>query len=173
MGGRALTILGFSISATDFGATKGEENRLLQTTFRTMATQWHDEMLPEHFQAGAAAKYGYTARKGTHATGKARERSYVGKKEKATGENIDLVFSGATAAEATRLLDLRIGRRSAKVVLPRGLNRRHAKSRVDMRREVTTVLEQEVLFLERDGQTAFAVELADVLRSKKGRKNYR
>lgn len=159
-----MSIFGLQISTAEFGLTKTEEGAIRSRTFAEMARQWWREMLPDHFQADAAERYGYTARKGERTENK---RSYAARKAADGFGDVALVRTGRTRDLTLAMMDLRIGNKFAKVVLPRDWNFRHPASRVNMREEVTKILDVEARGLERVGSSAFAGQLSEVLYTKK------
>lgn len=134
----------------------------------TMAAHWHATYLPLHFLESAYQRYGYTRRKGVRDVEAFRvrraaevvmghrltadelereverflKRSYTARKIRRWGADLPLVFSGQTRTLA-RWPDIRVTRDKARVVLPRGLNRRHPESTINMRDEVTRIIPSE------------------------------
>lgn len=126
-----------------------------------MGREWHSRYLPQHFDESAYQRYGYYQRKGMGLTADSRafRRSYAGRKIRRFGHNRPLVYTGETLALA-RLLKLRVSSKQARVVLPQGLNRKHPKSRISMRDEVTRLLPDEVRELLEVGRRAFRESIA-------------
>lgn len=126
-----------------------------------MGREWHARYMPQHFEESAFQRYGYYQRKGMGlaADSRAFRRSYTGRKIRKTGANRPLVFTGETFALA-RLLKLRVTSKQARVILPQGLNRKHPKSRISMRDEVTRLNPDEVRALLDVGRRAFRESIA-------------
>lgn len=132
---------------------------VLTPGFAGMGKHWFTNFRDKHFTEAGAAEYGYTKRKGENLArgSKKWKRSYMGQKWRKHKHQLPLVFSG----EARRLS--RIGRIAAtakgvRVLMPRlgKLNYRHPKSKVDMRREMTTISNREVEKLVQVGDRAMA-----------------
>ena len=108
------------------------------------AKTWHSEFLGEHFKMSAFRRYGYLARRGQ--TGDQNSKhfrdSYSGRKLRTKGHMLPLVFSGLTK-NLSAWPDIRANGKLARVVLPRGFNRKNPHSRINMREEITTILPSE------------------------------
>ena len=161
--------LDFLSTRKELGVTGREFQGLKRDTFAAMGKEWHFRYLTLHFGADAPARYGYMKRKGENLSGKARRRSYVGRKERqfkvVDGAAMPLEFSGEGFRLAA-LLDLRVNSKQARVVLPRKFNLRNPKSRIDMRAELTKVLQPEADEITQVGATAFGRSLDAVYRFK-------
>lgn len=120
-------------------------NNAVKESLHDMASEWHDEMLPEHFTEAGAQKYGYYRRKGQglDRSGKAFQRSYTAKKLRMFGHEKPLVFTGE-GQQLARLRRIRATSKQATVVLPSKFNFRHAKSRINMREELTAITQGEI-----------------------------
>ena len=133
----------------------------MRDAFAAMGREWHRTYLPQHFEETAYHRYGYYQRKGMGLDRNARayRESYAGRKFRKRGHNRPLVNTGETLA-LSRLLKMYVTYRGARVVLPQGLNRKHPKSRISMRDEVTRLLPDEVRALVEVGRRAFRESVA-------------
>lgn len=157
-------ILNLKLDRQELGVTGRQFQQLKRTTFAAMGREWHAHYRHLHFLEGAFARYGYTRRKGMRqAPGSKGFRStYTGRKLRKYGHFRPLVFSG-DSEQLSRLLDLRVSANQARVVLPRGFNRKNPKSQIDMRAELTRVLQPEADEIAQVGATALGRELDDLL----------
>lgn len=117
---------------------------VLIPTMRDALTHWHSKFRPKHFTAEGANEYKYAARKGEKMTRgtKAFNRSYTGRKLASKGHSRPLVFSGVSE-RLSRIRDIRVTSKRGRAILPPGFNRKHPKSRIRMRDEVTRVSTRE------------------------------
>lgn len=124
----------------NFPPKKSAWNKKLTEVFRAVGRYWHEHFLPKHFTEAGAREYGYFARKGERLPpgSKAYRRSYTGRKERRFGHTLPLVHSGLSRSLA-RLLKLRVSSKGGRVLLPTGFNRKHPKSRIVMRDEITRI----------------------------------
>jgi len=145
------------ISARQFQAAKRE-------VFRAMGREWHGQYLRLHFTADATSRYGYVRRKGEAKTpgSKGFASTYVGRKLKRFGHSRPLVFTGE-GERLAQLLDLRASSTQGRVVLPRKFNWKNPKSRVDMRAELTKVIQPEADELSQVGATQLGREVDHAL----------
>lgn len=111
---------------------------------------WQKERRPRHFRGDAAQVYGYTPRKGDPGSGVKFVGSYVYEKLLAVGHRRPLEYSGklkrATAfARYSRTRTKGEAYPGAKLVLPMAgaANLRHPASKINMREELTTILQPE------------------------------
>ena len=125
------------------GAVPGVARRKLpawkKAAYLAAGIDWHRHALPKHFTRAGAKAYGYAPRAGE--PGNTRrggfKRSYTGRKLAKMGHTRPLVYSGMSE-QLTRMRDVRATSKSARVIIHApGFNRRHPKSRADMRAEVT------------------------------------
>ena len=100
-----------------------------EQSLKAGAVEWHEEIRPGHFTAEAHRRYAHAP----------RSRRYNARKRKYTGQSIDMVMSG-DLMRRTELLKLRTSAKQAKIILPAGFNRRHPKSAVRMRDEITNII---------------------------------
>lgn len=159
-------IVGIRIDREELGVTRAEFNDLKRVTFSAMANDWHDNYRDLHFQESAYERYGYVARKGMRLTGKAYRRSYVGQKKHKKGHNRPLEFSGESRS-LTRLKNIRTTFNESRVILPSAFNRRHEKSQIRMRDELTRVLPGEADEIAQTGATAMGRRLDEIYASKR------
>jgi hypothetical protein len=139
-------MLGISMRYTGAHPLKKREwnSQVIRPVLEHMGSFWHQKFLRKHFTAEGGREYGYMKRKGEGMPrgSKRWRRSYTGRKFARFGHTRPLVFSGVSE-RLSRVVDVRATAKRARVVLPRGFNRRHAKSRIRMRDEVTAVSQQE------------------------------
>lgn len=126
---------------------------------------WHTHFRPLHFKNLATRRYGYQFRQGENMQGaKGFRRTYTGQKLRKFGHTRPLVFTG-TSERLTEIEDVRatatggqFGSAKATVVMhARALNFRPYAHSPDMRKELTTVIPEELeeigqavqIFLER------------------------
>lgn len=134
------------------GVTGRQFQQLKRATFAAMGREWHGRYLELHFEDSAMDRYGYVRRK----------PRYLKRKQKRSGSQRPLVFSGE-GLRLSRLLDLRVTAGEGRVVLPRKFNFKNPKSRVDMRAELTKVLQPEADEISQVGMTALGRELDTIL----------
>ena len=86
-------------------------NKMRADAFHQIGLRWHQEFLPKHFTKEGEKEYNYTPRKGEEegTSGKAFWRSYTGRKLKAKGHTLPLVWSG----------ELRQGSKTARITATR------------------------------------------------------
>lgn len=114
-------------------APRSEVRRWVKAGFFTMADGWHRKVRRGHFALSARSKYNYTP----------RSRTYNTVKRKAVGHTIPLVLSG-TSRDLSETKKVTATSKEGRVRMPvRVFNFRTAKSKVDKRKEFTTVLPQE------------------------------
>lgn len=102
--------VGLSFDVTYEGAVLGGNidgaafNRMTTRTFRDVGYFWHEQFRMGHFEESAKRKYGYAPRKGeaSGTAGKAFWRSYTGRKKKAKGHTLALVWSEETRERVRR-----------------------------------------------------------------------
>ncbi len=113
---------------------------------------WHTHFRPLHFKNLATRRYGYQFRQGENLQGTPGfRRSYTGQKLRKFGHTRPLVFTG-TSERLTEIQDVRAtatggqyGSAQARVVMPaRALNFRPYPHSPDMRKELTTVIPEEL-----------------------------
>jgi len=130
------------LKAKYVGATPGYSLRKLnpwkKAAYAATGVDWHRTALPKHFTRAGAREYDYSPRKGEPGNRyrKGFKRSYTGQKLAQFGHTLPLVYSGESRA-LSRLRDVRASGKGVRIVLNApGLNRRHPKSKINMRREV-------------------------------------
>ena len=122
-----------------------EFNRIVKEAWGELGVLWHRKMRPKHFTKAGAQEYGYTPRKGEGGNigRKGFAKSYTGRKLRRFGHARPLEYSGETKA-LTRVRDVRATSKGARVVMRANkLNFRNPHSRINMRREMTTVSKKE------------------------------
>jgi len=123
------------------GVAKRRLPRMKKAAYTAAAVDWHQTARPKHFSRAGAREYNYKPRKGErgNAHPKGFKRSYTGRKLAKYGHTLPLVYSGLTQG-LTRQRDVRATATGCKVVIHApGLNRRHPKSQITMRLEMTAV----------------------------------
>lgn len=136
------------------GLTGRQFQAVKRAVFAAMGREWHGKYLQLHFDEGAAARYGYTRRK----------PRYLAKKRKLLGAaaSIPLQYTGE-GKRLAQMLDLRVSSSQSRVVLPRKFNFKNPKSRVDMRAELTRVLQPEADEISQVGATTLGREVDEIL----------
>lgn len=136
------------------GLTARQFQTAKREVFRAMGREWHGQYLQLHFDEDAATRYGYTRRK----------PRYLARKRKLRGAaaSIPLQYTGE-GRRLAQLLDLRVSSTQGRVVLPRKFNFKQPKSRVDMRAELTRVLQPEADEISQVGATALGREVDEIL----------
>lgn len=144
-----------------FGIRKRAFQGHMRDALAAMGRAWHDRYLGKHFLESAYARYGYAMRKGMGMDRMSRgfRESYAGRKLRKYGHQMPLVFTGETLRLARRV-NIKATSIQARVILPSGLNRKHSKSRISMRDEVTRLLPDEVRELLEVGRRAFRESIA-------------
>jgi len=137
-------VLNLNLKFTGHPLTKREFNVMLRETFRVIGQKWHREMRPKHFTHAGAREYGYSPRKGEagNRNRKGFASSYTGRKLRLVGHTRPLEFTGE-ARRLSRIQDIRVTSKRVRIILPRKFNFRNPHSRVDMRKEITTVSHRE------------------------------
>ncbi|MEN0109099.1 MAG: hypothetical protein AAF805_00100 [Planctomycetota bacterium] len=121
---------------------------------------WIRAFLPIHFLKRAYARYGYTPRQGDPGSGRRFAGSYQGNKLLRFGRTLPLVYTGRGRAEALSSRRATATRRRASAIVPaRVYNLRNPASRVDMRKELTTVAAVEQAQLNADAQRKTDAEI--------------
>ena len=117
---------------------KSEFNRLLKTEWTETGEEWHKKFRRSHFAQTAYTKYGYTA----------RSKRYQAFKQRHLGHTIPLVLSG-TSRSLSEQKTVSATSKGVSVAMPvRVFNFKSKNSKVDKRKEFTTVIESEVTALE-------------------------
>lgn len=128
---------------------------------------FHDKMRPKRFTAAHARVAKYAKRKGTNLpeSSKAWKRSTVAQKvRRSKSKNRDatepLVFTGRTK-QKTQIANITSTSKGVRVKYAGAntLNFRHPKSRVDMRREFTTLTRREIADLANEFDRSLTIEL--------------
>ena len=114
-------------------APRSVVKRWVKSGFFTMADEWHKRFRRGHFTLAARSKYNYTP----------RSRTYNTVKRKIVGHTIPLVLSG-TSRDLSETKKVTATSKEGRVRMPvRVFNFRTKNSKVDKRKELTTVLPQE------------------------------
>ncbi len=112
--------------------------RIKRESWRQTGEHWHGRYRPKHFRRSGAREYGYAPRTGEPGSSNPKG-GYMRRKRREKGHSLPLVWSG-TSRQLTRLRDVRATSKGARVVMNApGLNRRHPKSRINMRDEMTRI----------------------------------
>ncbi len=126
-------------------------NQVHREAAKDLAVFWHDNFVRKHFTQAGATEYGYTPRRGQEGSpgSKGFKKSYTGRKLAMKGHTRPLVWSGtsyllviasrnnvtATATKGTAHARLRMNAPA--------LNFRNPHTRIDMRKELTTISPRE------------------------------
>lgn len=148
----------------ELGLTGRQFQDAKRGVFAAMGREWHETYLRRHFQEDATARYGYTRRKGSGRSPgeKGFASTYAGRKLRRFGHARPLVFTGE-GERLAQMLDLRVSSSQSRVVLPRKFNFKNPKSRVDMRAELTRVLQPEADEISQVGATTLGREVDEIL----------
>ncbi len=112
--------------------------KIKRQSWRQTGEHWHGRYRPKHFRRSAIREYGYTPRTGEPGSSNPKG-GYMRRKRREKGHGLPLVWSG-TSRRLTRLRDVRATTKGARVVMNAPtLNRRHPKSRINMREEMTRI----------------------------------
>lgn len=134
-----------------------EINREVKIAYKGMAETWHSQFRDKHFRATAFGEYGYTS----------RSRKYEAFKKRVAGHKRPLEFSGESR-RLSRSKRIQATSKGASVVMPvRAFNFRAKGSKVDMRREFTTVTDREQSTLERQEEQKLTRRLNRLSKRKK------
>jgi len=137
--------------------SKREINREVKTAYKGMATTWHQRFRDKHFRSTAFNEYGYPS----------RSRKYEDFKKRVAGHKRPLEFSGESR-RLSKSKRIQATSKGASVVMPvRAFNFRPKGSRVDMRKEFTTVTEREQSTLERQEEQKLTRRLNRLSKRKK------
>jgi hypothetical protein len=118
-------------------------NRMLKAEWTHMGETWHKRFRRPHFTMAAYGKYGYMP----------RSRRYNFFKRRSLGHTLPLVLSG-TSRQLSEQRTVVATKRGANVRMPvRVFNFKSKTSKVDKRKEFTTVIPQETQILESRFQT--------------------
>ena len=130
---------------------QSEINAVTREAMRALGLRWRRKYLPKHFTHQGAREYKYTRRK-NYVTSKRKRESYVQRKKREKGHTLPLVWSGEGRREALRSKKVVATATSTKakatIPLPSVFNFRSKFSKVDMRKEITTVSAAELRELE-------------------------
>jgi hypothetical protein len=145
-----------TVTKTETGPTpkllKRAWNDIHRDAAKFAGEYWHIHFRPLHFRNVATRRYGYQFRQGENLRGaKGFRRSYTGQKLRKFGHTRPLVFSG-DSERLTEIRDVRatatggqFGSAQARVVMPANtLNFRRYPQSPDMRKELTTVIPEEI-----------------------------
>lgn len=145
-----------TVTKTETGCTpkllKRAWNDIHRDAAKFAGIYWHTHFRPLHFRNLATRRYGYAFRQGENLQGaKGFRASYTGQKLRKYGHTRPLVFSG-NSERLTEIQDVRAtatggqyGGARARVVMPAPtLNLRRWPSSPDMRKELTTVIPEEI-----------------------------
>ncbi len=148
----------FKAKITYFGAVPGKSlsaaqmKELILESWTLVGEDWHRRLRPKHFTTAGAREYGYKPRKGEagNADSKSFWRSYTGRKQKKYGHTRPLVWSGELEqlSRARRIEARAFSTRSkVRVIMPQAqkANFRNPHSQINMREELTTVSDAEVV----------------------------
>ncbi len=148
-----IAVIGFTIDGLE-AAKESDVKRWVKSAFFDMGAEWHKKYRRPHFSQRAYSKYNYTP----------RSRTYNRFKKKHLGHTIPLVKTGTSRrlSESHKVVATPEGSR---VTMPvRVFNFKTKKSKVDKRKEFTTVAADEKQKLDR--RATFHLE-RDIQRFKK------
>lgn len=145
------------------GIVKKKLNEALRRAWLQVGIRWHRWMLPKHFTRAGAREYGYAPRSGEsgNATAKGFRLSYTGKKLKAKGHTLPLVWTGISRVLADRR-DITATSKGVKIKLPGQFARRGRYSKIDMVREITAVSPGDVRVITETMNDLVAKELRSI-----------
>ena len=135
------------------GLSKRQGHELTRRTFNDLGIYWHKKLRLKHFTHAGAREYKYTPRSGEQYPFGSKKfwASYTGRKKRRFGHTNPLQYTGLSK-RLTRLRIVRPTRNGVKVVLrARAFNFRNSHSRINMRKEATTISDREIPLLEREG----------------------
>jgi hypothetical protein len=134
---------------------------ILKRTNLTYPLSWLHRYLLLHFTQRGATRYGYTPRAGQPGSGRPWKGSYTQRKLQKYHHTYPLVNTGKGKASVLSGKRATSTRNGAKAIMPaRVFNFRNPNSKVDMRAELTTVLDAEQTTLEADAQKKSDAEFA-------------
>lgn len=126
------------------GMKRREINVVMARVMRVFPLGWIRDYLAIHFTKRGATKYGYTPRQGEPGSGYSFRGSYTQTKLKRHSHTRPLEFSGRGKNDAlTRNRATSTSKSASAVLNARVFNFRNPNSKVDMRRELTTVTDDE------------------------------
>lgn len=154
---------------TKLGALALKSPKIVAIVKRTNLTyplSWFNRYLLLHFTQRGATRYAYTPRAGQPGSGKPWKGSYTQRKLQKFHHTYPLVNTGRGKAQAVGNRRATSTRSSAKAIMPaRVFNFHNPASKVDMRAELTTVLDSEQTILEADAQRKADAEFNRASRS--------
>jgi hypothetical protein len=150
----------FSLQLTYRGypPSKRQWNGYIKHVFERVGLEWHQQFYDHHFTHEGARDYGYIKRKGELQTDKKFGRSYTGRKKAKYGHTLPLRFS-SLSYNLGKVAKVQATSKGGKVVLPQGYNRKHPKTQINMRDEVTRVLPREMDHLRRIADLALQQQI--------------
>ncbi|MGB7325919.1 MAG: hypothetical protein WBD31_13675 [Rubripirellula sp.] len=118
---------------------------LSKEAYAAAAQFFDDHLRDRRFTAEHARAARYTKRKGENLTGRARRRSYVGRKERQFGHDRPLEFSGKTRDALRSGGRVSTTKNHARIAYPqaRVFSFRHPKSQIRMQEEFRRLLPEE------------------------------
>ncbi len=109
-------------------------NQWIQNSYVVALRHWHTEMLPKHFNEGAASRYGYRRRSG----------AYTESKRQSEGHTRPLVYSGDSQRATEGPMVIRTSSKSGRLSMDGGnLTFSQSNQRPTMAEELTMVTEAE------------------------------
>jgi len=153
------------------GITKADMRDAGRAAMKLAGWMWHRKFKGLHFQAFAGAKYSYAPRSPRYA-----KKEYAFGKKRAPGPPRPLVFTGQS--EKLAMASNKVNARATSfdkyhadvIVNAPALNRRNKDTRVDMRKEMTTVLPAEAKQLEAEFARGYIATLMSKIATKRGQR---
>ena len=133
---------------------KRDLNRIVRNSLRLALQEWRRSILPVHFTAAGARKYGF----------RARTRKYRERKQREKGHSRPMVWSGESEERSRRARITTTSRRGFATVNAPTLNLRPKGGRIDMRDELSRLTQQD----ERTMFSAFRKRFSKLLRRLRG-----
>ncbi len=139
-----------------------------------LGVYWHAKMRPKHFRNAASRMYGYKPRKGERGNPDPHgfKSSYTGRKLRKEGHTRPLEYSGLSKA-LTKIKDVRTTSNKKNVTTTRvvihspGINRRTKHSEINMREELLTHTDQEVIKLTRLARKGLESRMKRITKTKR------
>lgn len=166
-----MRLRGYIIRPGLLGITKADMRGAGRAAMKLAGWMWHSRYKGFHFQTFAGPKYGYAPRSPRYAN-----KEYAFGKKRAAGPPRPLVFSGTS--EKLAMASNKVNARATSfekyhadvIVNAPALNRRNKDSRIDMRKEMTTLLPAESKALEAEFARGYIASLMSKIAFKRGQR---
>ena len=149
-----------SPSLSKIGVTRKKMAGVQRRVMRAHPISWLTHFQDGHFSNAASRRYGYTPRSGERGSGRKWYRSYTHIKLLRQGHTRPLEYTGRgrqTLKTSRRAVGTR--NRAAAILPARVFNLKNPISRIDMRRELTVVLDREQEIITTDAQRKLNAEI--------------